>query len=65
MAGIKDGLSRLSSPGDRSSSSSSASLDLVFSNGGELVFRPGSIKSRRLDEDGNIEYLVAWSPRGM
>ena len=65
MAGIKDGLSRFSSPGDRSSSSTSASLDLVFTNGGELVFRPGSIKSRRLDEDGNIEYLVAWSPGGM
>ena len=67
MAGIKDGLSRFSSAkrSSSSSSSSSASLDLVLTNGGELVFKPGSIKSRKLDGDGNVQYLVSWSPGGM
>ena len=65
MAGIKDGLSRFSSASNRSSSLSPSSLDLVFTNGGELVFRPGSVKSRKLDEDGNIQYLVSWHPGGM
>ena len=63
MAGIKDGLSRFSSA--KKSSSSSTSLDLVLTNGGELVFKPGSIKSRKLDGDGNVQYLVSWSPGGM
>lgn len=65
MAGIKDGLSRFSPVSNRSSSLSPSSLDLVFTNGGELVFRPGSVKSRKLDEDGNIHYLVSWHPGGM
>jgi len=60
MAGIKDGLSRISH-----SSHNSDNVPFIFDNcGADLVFR-SEVKSRKLDENGNIQYLVKWLPEGM
>ena len=60
MAGIKDGLSRISH-----SSHNSDNVPFIFDNcGADLVFR-SEVKSRKLDENGNIQYLVTWLPEGM
>ena len=60
MAGIKDGLSRISH-----SSHCSDNVPFIFDNSGaDLVFR-SEVKSRKLDENGNIQYLVTWLPEGM
>ena len=55
MAGIRGGLARLSCPG--------AAAPAV-STGGQVEVS-GEVKSRKLDEDGNIHYLVSWSPPGV
>ena len=57
MAGIKDGLSRISS--------GPVPKEITFDQtGNEIIFQQ-RIKSRKLDEDGNIKYLVCWQPEGM
>ena len=36
----------------------------AVSSGGQVEVS-GEVKSRKLDEDGNIHYLVSWSPPGV
>lgn len=61
MAGIKDGLSRFN-PG---LCSTECDQKLEFdSSRSQLVFRT-KVKSRKLDENGNVHYLVSWLPAGM
>ena len=55
MAGIRGGLARLSCPGAETP---------ALSSGGQVEVS-GEVKSRKLDEDGNIHYLVSWSPPGV
>ena len=57
MAGIKDGLSRISG----GPNPQQITLDQT---GSEIIFHH-RIKSRKLDENGNIQYLVTWLPEGM
>ena len=60
MAGIKDGLSRFTKTPSRSQD-----VPLTFAScGSELVFH-SEVKSRKLDENGNVHYLVSWLPAGM
>ena len=61
MAGIKDGLSRFNS----GLSSTQCDQNFEFdSSRSQMVFRT-RVKSRKLDENGNIHYLVSWLPSGM
>ena len=63
MAGIKDGLSRIST-GQEGPGGSKQQQITFDQTGNEIIFHQ-KIKSRKLDENGNIHYLVSWVPEGM
>lgn len=62
MAGIKDGLSKIKKKpkGQRRKLS-----ELNFDSSGNCVIFHSQVNSRRLDENGNIHYLISWFPLGM
>ena len=59
MAGIKDGLSKF-----KKTQKSDESILSFDPTGSQLLFH-NEVKSRRLDENGNIHFLVSWQPSGM
>ena len=65
MAGIKDGLSRISTGQGGGEAAAPQQQQITFDQtGNEIIFHQ-KIKSRKLDENGNIHYLVSWLPEGM
>jgi len=62
MAGIKDGLSKIKKKprGQRRKRS-----ELNFDSSGNFVIFHSQINSRKLDENGNVHYLISWFPLGM
>ena len=62
MAGIKDGLSKIKKKpkGQRKKLS-----EINFDSTGNCVIFHSQVNSRKLDENGNIHYLISWFPLGM
>eukprot|EP00090_Calanus_glacialis_P026583 TRINITY_DN41821_c0_g1_i1.p1 TRINITY_DN41821_c0_g1~~TRINITY_DN41821_c0_g1_i1.p1 ORF type:complete len:769 (+),score=117.36 TRINITY_DN41821_c0_g1_i1:311-2617(+) len=62
MAGIKDGLSKIKKKpkGQRKKLS-----EINFDSSGNCVIFHSQVNSRKLDENGNIHYLISWFPLGM
>jgi len=62
MAGIKDGLSKIKKKpkGQRKKLS-----EMNFDSSGNCLIFHSQVNSRKLDENGNIHYLISWFPLGM
>lgn len=63
MAGVKDGLARLKPPikGGWKPEEESVRFDRT----GQAVVLRSKVTSRRLEESGDIHYLISWLPQGM
>ena len=63
MAGVKDGLARLKPPvkGDWKPEEERVRFDRT----GQAVVLRSKVNSRRLEESGDIHYLISWLPQGM
>jgi len=62
MAGIKDGLAKIKKKprGQRKKLS-----EMNFDSTGNCLIFHSKVNSRKLDENGNIHYLISWFPVGM
>jgi len=62
MAGIKDGLAKIKKKpkGQRKKLS-----EINFDSTGNCLIFHSKVNSRKLDENGNIHYLISWFPVGM
>ena len=63
MAGVKDGLARLKPPGKGEWKPEEESVR--FDRTGQAVLLRSKVTSRRLEESGDIHYLISWLPQGM
>ena len=65
MAGVKDGLARLKPPVKGSWKSEEEEERVRFDRTGQAVVLRSKVTSRRLEESGDIHYLISWLPQGM
>ena len=63
MAGVKDGLARLKPPVKGGWKPEEESVR--FDRTGQAVVLRSKVTSRRLEESGDIHYLISWLPQGM
>ena len=61
MAGVREGLARLK-PAERRQV---AGEQVTFDRSGQAVLLTSRVVSRRLEESGEVNYLISWSPQGM
>ena len=62
MAGVKDGLARLKPTGPVHWPRTEG---FTFDRQGQSVVVHSKITTRRLEQSGNIHYLISWFPQGM